>query len=414
MDTDCMLQLTCFVIMPFGEKTDADGRVIDFNDIYKGLIKPAVEGVTEFKINCVRCDEIHEPGIIQEKMIRSIQEAEVVVADLSTLNPNVFWELGVRHALARGVTVLIRSGDVKIPFDVRDIDVILYNPARLSELQRTQETIREYITQGLRLFKTDSPVYKHLPNLSVSGDARELTEVQKCRFELQRLKERLKKENRPGKFLGIVTGNLDRVKGIDVWVNSENTHMQMARFFERSISSLIRYRGARRDATGNVVEDVIADALAAEMKKRNLTAPVAPGLVIPTTSGNLDSRGVKRIYHAAAVIGQYGMGYTPIPNLSTCISAALDLASSAEESPYDLKSIVFPLMGTGTAQEAAERVTRDLMGAALRFLEGNPDSPIREVFFLAFSDRDLRICQYAIQSFGNRLKFQPEDIVSQV
>jgi hypothetical protein len=59
---------SCFVIMPFGEKADAGGRVIDFDKVYKFLIKNTIED--SMKISCIRCDEIAEAGWIHSKMFR--------------------------------------------------------------------------------------------------------------------------------------------------------------------------------------------------------------------------------------------------------------------------------------------------------------------------------------------------------
>jgi hypothetical protein len=60
---------TCFVIMPFGEKKDLDGKDIDFDDIYRFFFKKAIE---DLGIECIRCDEIEEAGSIHEKMFEHI------------------------------------------------------------------------------------------------------------------------------------------------------------------------------------------------------------------------------------------------------------------------------------------------------------------------------------------------------
>ncbi|HCN67653.1 MAG TPA: hypothetical protein DIT03_05145, partial [Candidatus Accumulibacter sp.] len=88
----------CFVIMPFGEKDD-HGKLIDFDAVYRELIKPAVESLAQdrIQIRCLRCDEVEKSGLIHERMINYILDAEVAVVDISTANPNVYYELGVRH-----------------------------------------------------------------------------------------------------------------------------------------------------------------------------------------------------------------------------------------------------------------------------------------------------------------------------
>ena len=89
-----------FIAMPFGTKPGADGKDIDFNRIYAELLKPALEaaGCTVF-----RADEEQRAGDIRTDMFQELLVADLVLADLTLDNPNVWYELGVRHALrARG------------------------------------------------------------------------------------------------------------------------------------------------------------------------------------------------------------------------------------------------------------------------------------------------------------------------
>ena len=62
----------------------------------------------------------------------------------------------------------------------------------------------------------------------------------------------------PGKNLALTTGDVMQCECADIWVSSENTNMQMARFFDQSVSAAIRYYGAKRRANGDVEEDTIA------------------------------------------------------------------------------------------------------------------------------------------------------------
>src|SRR4029453_16066978 len=89
-----------FVVMPFGTKPGADGKDIDFNRVYDDYIKPALEhaGLTVF-----RADQEMRAGDIRTDMFQELLVADLVVADLTINNPNVWYELGVRHAFrARG------------------------------------------------------------------------------------------------------------------------------------------------------------------------------------------------------------------------------------------------------------------------------------------------------------------------
>ena len=151
--------------------------------------------------------------------------------------------------------------------------------------------------------------------------------------------------------------------------------MQMARYFDRSVSSAIRYSGARK-VGGRVVEDSIAHELISIVGEN---ANIAPGEVIATGSGELErTRDVKKIFHAAAVIGQPGPGYRSIPDVAVCVRNALDLADSPEFDDIGLKSILFPLMGTGTGRGELEGRARELIGAAISHLLRDPPGRIDE------------------------------------
>src|SRR4051812_2089531 len=107
---------TCFVIIGFGPKKDHDtGRVLDLDKTFENLIKPVFK---DLKIDCFRAKDIRHTGIIDVPMYEWIYKADIVVADISTLNANALYELGVRHALRPYTTIVISEKDMKYPFDV--------------------------------------------------------------------------------------------------------------------------------------------------------------------------------------------------------------------------------------------------------------------------------------------------------
>ena len=87
-----------FIAMPFGSKPDASGQIIDFNRVYTEYIKPSLEAAG---LEVFRADEEQRAGDIRTDMFQELLVADLVVADLTLDNPNVWYELGVRHALAR-------------------------------------------------------------------------------------------------------------------------------------------------------------------------------------------------------------------------------------------------------------------------------------------------------------------------
>jgi hypothetical protein len=103
----------CFVLMPFDET---------FNPIYTGIIKKATDF---FKLDCKRADEIFGTKPIIEDIWEYIQKANFLIADLTGRNPNVFYELGVAHALKKKVILITQKMD-DLPFDLRHYRCIIY------------------------------------------------------------------------------------------------------------------------------------------------------------------------------------------------------------------------------------------------------------------------------------------------
>ncbi len=386
--------MRCFVIMPFGEKIDADGKAIHFDDIYENVIKPAVSGEPMRRaggpeLQCIRCDKIAQAGWVHRLMISHIYEAEVAVVDLSTLNPNVFYELGVRHALRRAVTVLLSRKGTKTPFNISGFNHVSYDPNDEQDLQSVRERIAKFVVNGLKGGTRDSLVYEVLEERGWEGPPPVILPHEKPRmFQLG---------NFPEASIGILTGGLHDVTDIDIWVNSENINMQMARFYERSGSAVIRYYGARRDATGGVTEDTIAIAL---RKAMNRQSSVPPGTILVTPPGELKKRGVKWIFHAAAVQGQLGKGYRPVPDISECVRNSLEMANSSKYRRSKCRSILFPLFGTGTGGARVSNTARELIDTAINYLEHHRTGSIREVFFLALTDRQRDACLAALRNAG--------------
>jgi O-acetyl-ADP-ribose deacetylase (regulator of RNase III) len=383
----------CFVIMPFGEKKDLDGKPINFDKIYTDFIKSAV---TELGIECIRCDEIGETGWIHSKMFKHIFDADVAVVDITSLNPNVFYELGIRHALNKYVTVLIRKTGTPTPFNIQGFQIMEYNPENAESILKGRQKICEFIQNGLASRAVDSPVYEVLDDLTVEIRSRKLSKKQTYMYQLK---------NVSGKQIGMITGDIQNIKDIDVWVNSENTNMQMARHFERSISAVIRYLGAKKDIAGRIKEDLIAG----ELRKLVGRCDVPPGRVIPTGSGELfRTHNVKKIFHAAAVTGQPGRGYMPVADINECIRNSLKLFDSEDLANENICSILFPLMGTGTTQLSALGIANLLIDTAVCYLEENPESRVEKIYFLAYNKQDLELCKHI---FVNDVRIVTPDVI---
>lgn len=196
-------------------------------------------------------------------------------------------------------------------------------------------------------------------------------------------------------ILGIKTGDIQATRDVEVWVNSENTDMMMDRFFGRSVSATIRSLGARKHEDGkSIAEDTIGKALAAELGTRNF---VKPGTVIATTAGELAStHDVRQIFHVASVAGNIGAGLsTSLANLDLSIDNVLKAISAKR-----YRSALIPLLGTGQGGFPVGDVAPRLVRRAYSYLKENPKMPLREVYFLAYSEGDLEVLKSAIGEYA--------------
>lgn len=156
------LRPLCFVLMPFGAKEDQNHRTIDFDSIYSQVIKPAV---TAAGMDCIRADEEQAGGIIHKPMFERLLLCDYAVADLTTANPNVFYELGIRHALRPFSTVLISAAGSPLPFDLSPVRTMttyaLDEAGAPSSAPAAAAALTRHLTQA-RARSVDSPVYQLL------------------------------------------------------------------------------------------------------------------------------------------------------------------------------------------------------------------------------------------------------------
>jgi hypothetical protein len=177
---------------------------------------------------CIRCDKIAQAGWVHRLMISQIYDAEVAIVDLSTLNPNVFYELGVRHALRRTVTVLLCRKGTKTPFNIAGFNHIPYDPNDAQSLQWVQTQIASFVANGLMTGQRDSLVFEVLEEQGWEGPP-----PIPLAWEPRRI---FRLRNLPDTHIGILTGGLQYIKDIDIWVNSENTNMRWP------VSTIVRAR----------------------------------------------------------------------------------------------------------------------------------------------------------------------------
>jgi hypothetical protein len=152
-----------FVIRPFGTKKDTAGKALDFERVHSELIGPALETT---HLSGSTTGEIVEAGNIREDMFSLLLEADLVICDITIHNANVFYELGIRHALRKKRTILIKGEPTadSTPFDVLTDRYQSYHIDAPAAARDQLVTMIETTLQSDR--ETDSPIFKMLPTLT--------------------------------------------------------------------------------------------------------------------------------------------------------------------------------------------------------------------------------------------------------
>ncbi|MDJ0818177.1 MAG: TRAFs-binding domain-containing protein [Desulfobacterales bacterium] len=152
----------CFVLMPFGKKPGMSGQIVDFDAVYEQLIADAIR---KADLKPVRADEELGGGIIHTPMFERLLLCDYAVADLTTANANVFYELGVRHAARPRSTVLIfAEGGGQLPFDVHMLRALPYKLGKdgtPAEIEADQGLLIKKLLEA-RDPAPDSPLYQLL------------------------------------------------------------------------------------------------------------------------------------------------------------------------------------------------------------------------------------------------------------
>jgi hypothetical protein len=158
---------TCFYISPIGEEGSEHRQ---HADLFLGsIVEPALE---EFGLKVVRADGIGKPGMITAQIIEHVLQSKLVIADLSYHNPNVFYELCLRHVCRLPTVQIIRKLD-KIPFDLDQFRTIQIDTTNIYTMVPNLQTYKAEIATQVRMAlkdpdSADNPVNTYYPNLKVT------------------------------------------------------------------------------------------------------------------------------------------------------------------------------------------------------------------------------------------------------
>lgn len=192
------IQPLCFVLMPFGSKKDPtrpDQPPIDFNAIYEVGIRPAI---LDAGMAPIRADEEETLGVIHRPMFERLLLSEFAIAELTIPNPNVFYELGVRHASRHNTTLPVFADHATLPFDVALLRALPYKlqannafgPDEAAALRKSLGERLKVLRELARVSDAeDSPVFQLMAtsqqgNLPADAALRRIRETDGALYEL--------------------------------------------------------------------------------------------------------------------------------------------------------------------------------------------------------------------------------------
>ena len=277
----------CFVLMPFGLKKDPSGGPdIDFDRIYQEAIRPGIEAA---EMEPIRADEERTGGIIHQAMFERLLLCEFAIADLTTANANVFYELGVRHAARPATTITIFSSAP--PFDVNYLRAIPYklgvnNSFGPAESLALRESLARRLEDVRKLARetgaSDSPIFQLLKEYKAPDIGRLKTDTFRDRVEYSvSLKRELAhaRERRDRDGLLALEGSLGPLDGAEAgvlvdlylsyravqsWDNMIELYNRLPLPLKRNVMVREQYafalnRNKRRQEAVQVLEDIVSE-----------------------------------------------------------------------------------------------------------------------------------------------------------
>lgn len=182
MTTINMSAKLCFVVGPIGEEGSPIRNRSDMLLHY--IIQPAMAHRTDFKIK--RADQIAAPGMIDGQIIKCLRDAELVIADLATSNPNAFYEIGIRHMVSKPIVHMQEKAE-RIPFDVSLYSAVLYSLESVKSHKEAIDQLRRHIDAALDAnHEVDNPVTRSLGQEKFSQTA--MPEIELLKNEISSLR----------------------------------------------------------------------------------------------------------------------------------------------------------------------------------------------------------------------------------
>lgn len=241
---------TCFVICPIGDPKSTTRKRSD--NLFKHVFTPACK---EVGYTAKRADKLLISGVITTKILEHLRDCEIVIADLTGHNPNVFYELAIRHAVREPVICLMNKKD-KIPFDLSNVNIIPYeNTDSVDEANELKEKIINQLNEIINNpNKIDYPLTAIFHGSSLVAEADPfrhvidtfVTEIKKTNSNLENVKKDIVSAISKERFIDaeFLDGEEKAFKALTEATKRGKREVRSSRFFPESVLGQHEYVNA--------------------------------------------------------------------------------------------------------------------------------------------------------------------------
>ena len=224
-------------------------------------------------------------------------------------------------------------------------------------------------------------------------------------------------KGRGGATIGLKTGDVLMVRGVDIWLNPENRYMMMSRMIDKGLSASIRWGGAEKHRNLQIASDTINNALRVEMAGR---AEASQNEIIETVPGGLHKIGVKRLLHlpiAEAIGDHQALGGLKVDRdrIRPILKEALRVADEGERGGRRFlawmrgrwttcSSVLIPLIGAGEGGITPYHCVPEILRGIDEFLAEHPTTSLKQFYLLGYWKREVEACQSQLAAFDKLTK----------
>jgi len=287
-------------------------------------------------------------------LVQTLIHSQLAFIDL-TVTANAFYLTGVRHAVSNGITVLLAPDS-----ETSTVANARFTTSKQSYIDMSADEWLQQVTAELK--DLNRPHMAQYQNDLRASRAFKVMPLEQP-FKVSKRHETVWQLNHPGNTVEKTGGpkiviweyQIQKAVDFDVWVNSENTFMEMARFWDRSVSAQIRKRGAvlRGSLENEAYKDALGLALAEKVGTRS-RVPVGTVFMTPTDRASTLSKvnRVDYVAHLAAVTPtKVGVGFTSGGKVKECVQSVFEAMTIERRRRQNrrgaLRSVLFPMIGSG-------------------------------------------------------------------